>query len=117
MRPVFAAATFGGPRGGGVMWPCAGVFFGVVHSRANWLERPDLNLPTPARSQGRIDIIIRFFPFEGDVVGLSVAICYGASKIHAPTRNLATYHRILFVMAFCCDYISEQNLEPNLPLR
>jgi hypothetical protein len=38
MRPVFATATFRGPRGGRVTWPCAGVFFGAVHSRAKWPE-------------------------------------------------------------------------------
>jgi hypothetical protein len=74
---------------------------------------PDLNLLTAARSQGRIDVVIKFFLFGGDVVGLSVAICYGASKSYAPTCNLATYHRILFVMPFCCDYASEQDFEPS----
>jgi hypothetical protein len=44
----------------------------------------------------------------GDVVELSIATCYGAFKSYAPTRNLATYHRILFVIVFCCDYVSEQ---------
>jgi hypothetical protein len=58
----------------------------------------------------------QIFLFGGDAAGLSVAICYGASKSYAPTRNLATYHRVLFVMAFCCDYVSEQNFELNLPL-
>jgi hypothetical protein len=47
MRPVFATATFRGPRGGGVTWPCAGVFFGVVHSRAKWSERPQLKQVWP----------------------------------------------------------------------
>jgi hypothetical protein len=46
-RPVFATATFGGPRGGGVTWPYVGVFFGVVHSRAKWLERPQLKQVWP----------------------------------------------------------------------
>jgi hypothetical protein len=32
----------------------------------------------------------------------------GAFKSYAPTHNLATYHRILFAMAFCCDYVFEQ---------
>jgi hypothetical protein len=72
-----------------------------------------LNLLTAARSQGRIDVVIRFFLFRGDAVGLGVTIRYEASKSYAPTRNLAAYHRILFVMAFCCDYVSEQNFEPN----
>jgi hypothetical protein len=44
---------------------------------------------------------------------LSVAIHHEASKSYAPTHNLATYHQILFVMSFYCDYISEQNFEPN----
>jgi hypothetical protein len=44
---------------------------------------------------------------------LSIVIPYGTSKSYAPTHNLVTYYRILFVMAFCCDYISEQNFEPN----
>jgi hypothetical protein len=74
---------------------------------------PDLNLLTADRSQGRIDVVIRFFLFRGDVVGLSRVIHYGTSKTYAPTRNLATYHRILFVMAFCCGYVSEQNFESN----
>jgi hypothetical protein len=42
--------------------------------------------------------------FGGDVDGLSIVTRYGALKSYATTRNLATYHRILFVMAFCCDY-------------
>jgi hypothetical protein len=74
---------------------------------------PDLNLLTAARSQGRIDVVIRFFLLGADAVALSIAIRYGASKRYAPTHNLATYHRILFVMALCCDYVSEQNFEPN----
>jgi hypothetical protein len=41
---------------------------------------PDLNLLTAARSQGRIDVVIKFFLFGGDAVGLSVAICYGVPK-------------------------------------
>jgi hypothetical protein len=74
---------------------------------------PDLNLLTAAHNQDRIDVVIGFFLFGGDAVGLSVAICYGAFKSYAPTCNLATYHQIFFVMTFCCDYISEQNFEPN----
>jgi hypothetical protein len=38
------------------------------------------------------------------------------SKRYAPTYNLATYHRILFAMAFYCDYISEQKFWTNLHL-
>jgi hypothetical protein len=30
-----------------VTWPCAGVFFGVVHSRAKWPERPQLKQVGP----------------------------------------------------------------------
>jgi hypothetical protein len=52
----------------------------------------------------------------GNSVGLSVAIRYGAFKNYTPACNLATYHQILFMMVFCCDYVSEQNFEPNLPL-
>jgi hypothetical protein len=73
---------------------------------------PYFNLLTVARSQCRIDVVIRFFLFEGDV-RMSVAIHYGASKRYAPTHNLVTYHWILFVMVFCCGYVSEQNFEPN----
>jgi hypothetical protein len=54
--------------------------------------------------------------FGGDVVGLSIAIHYGAFKSYVPTRNLAIYHRILFAMAFCCDYVSEQKFWTKLPL-
>jgi hypothetical protein len=50
----------------------------------------------------------QFFLFGGDATGLSIAIRYGDSKSYGPTRNLATYHRVLFTMAFCCDYVSEQ---------
>jgi hypothetical protein len=77
---------------------------------------PDFNLLIAARSQGRIDVVIRFFLFGGNAARLSVAICYRAPKSYAPTHNLATYHRTLFVMAFCCAYVSEQNFELNLPL-
>jgi hypothetical protein len=55
----------------------------------------------------------QFFLLGGDVTGLTIAICYGDSKSYAPTRNLAIYHRVLFVMTFCCDYVLEQNFEPN----
>jgi hypothetical protein len=51
--------------------------------------------------------------FGGNVAGLSVVIHNEASKSYAPTHNLITYHRILFVMAFWCEYSSEQVLEPN----
>jgi hypothetical protein len=44
---------------------------------------------------------------------MSVAIRYRASKSYAPTRNLVTYHQILFMMVFCCGYIFKQNFEPN----
>jgi hypothetical protein len=54
-----------------------------------------------------------FLLFGGDADGLSIAICYGASKSYAPTHNIATYHQILLVMALCCDYVSEQNFEPS----
>jgi hypothetical protein len=55
----------------------------------------------------------QIFLFGGDAAGLNVAIRYGVSKSYAPTRNLATYHRVLFAIAFCCDYVSKQNFEPN----
>jgi hypothetical protein len=29
------------------MWPCVGVFFGAVHSRAKWPERPQLKQVWP----------------------------------------------------------------------
>jgi hypothetical protein len=38
-----------------------------------------------------------FFLFGGDVVGLSIATRYGASKSDAPTRNLVT------TIEFSCD--------------
>jgi hypothetical protein len=47
MRPVLAMATFYGPREGGVTWPYVAVFFGVVHSRAKWPERPQLKQVGP----------------------------------------------------------------------
>jgi hypothetical protein len=40
-------ATFYGPRGGWVTWPCVAVFFGVVHSQAKWPERPQLKQVWP----------------------------------------------------------------------
>jgi hypothetical protein len=53
------------------------------------------------------------FLFGGVVVGLSVATRYRASRINAPTLNLATYHRILYMMVPGCDYTFEQDLEPS----
>jgi hypothetical protein len=50
----------------------------------------DFNLLTVARSQSRMDVVIIFFLFGDDVVGLSVATRYGASKQYAPTHNLIT---------------------------
>jgi hypothetical protein len=50
----------------------------------------DFNLLAAARSQDRIDIVIWSSLFSGDVAGLSVAICYGASKSGTPTHNLVT---------------------------
>jgi hypothetical protein len=49
---------------------------------------PNFNFLTPARSQGRIDVVIGFSQFGGYVVGLSVTTHYGASKCYAPTHNL-----------------------------
>jgi hypothetical protein len=46
-RPVFATATFWRPRDGGVTWPYVAVFFGAVHSRAKWSERPQLKQVWP----------------------------------------------------------------------
>jgi hypothetical protein len=54
------------------------------------ITAPDFNLLTAARSQDRIDVIIGLFQFGGDVIGLSVVTCYGASKTYAPTHNLIT---------------------------
>jgi hypothetical protein len=51
---------------------------------------PDLNLLTATCRQGRIDALIGFFLSGGDVVGLSIAICYGASKSYASTHNLVS---------------------------
>jgi hypothetical protein len=51
---------------------------------------PDLDFLTPACSQDRIHIVIRFFWFGGDPVGLSVTTRYGASTSYAPTCNLVT---------------------------
>jgi hypothetical protein len=39
--------TFYGPRDGGVTWPCMAVFFGAVHSRVKWPERPQLKQVWP----------------------------------------------------------------------
>jgi hypothetical protein len=47
MRPVFTMATFCGPREGGVTWPYVAIFFGAVHSRAKWPERPQLKQVWP----------------------------------------------------------------------
>jgi hypothetical protein len=102
------ASKYPSERGG-----CPLTFLYSTLSQISEGTAPDLNLLTATHSQGRIDVIIGFFLFGGDVVGLSIAIPYGTSKSYAPTHNLVTYHRILFVMAFCCDYVSEQNFEPN----
>jgi hypothetical protein len=74
---------------------------------------PDFNLLIAACSQDQINVIIGFFLFECGVVGLSAVIHYGASKSYALTRNITTYHRVFFVIDFYCDYVSEQNFEPN----
>jgi hypothetical protein len=68
---------------------------------------------TAARSQDRIDIFIGFFLFGSDVVGLSVATCYGASKSYAPTHTLITTIESPFVMVPGWDYAFEQDFEPN----
>jgi hypothetical protein len=47
MRPVLAMATFYGPRDGDVTWPSVAAFFGAVHSRAKWPERPQLKQVWP----------------------------------------------------------------------
>jgi hypothetical protein len=39
-----------------------------------------------------------------------------ALKSYATTHNLATYQRILFAMAFSCDYVSEQKFWTKSPL-
>jgi hypothetical protein len=48
------------------------------------------NFLTTACSQDRIDVVIGFFLFGGDTIGLSVAIRYGSSKSYASTHNLVT---------------------------
>jgi hypothetical protein len=48
--------------------------------------------------------------FGGDVVGLSVATHYGASKCCAPTHN---HNQIPFVMVSWWDYASEHGFEPS----
>jgi hypothetical protein len=92
---------------------CSIPFWYLTLSMISEGTTPYLNLLTATCSQGRIGIVIRFFLFGGDVVRLSIAICYGASKSYAPTHNLTTYHQILIVMVPCCDYVSEQDFEPN----
>jgi hypothetical protein len=74
---------------------------------------PDLKLLTTAHSQDRIDVVVEFFLFRGDVVGLSIATRYGVFKCYAPTRNLITIIEFSFVMALYRDYVFEQDFEPN----
>jgi hypothetical protein len=64
------------------------LFYYSTHSQISEGTSPDLNLLTAAHSQGGIDVVIGFFLFGGDAIGLSVVIRYGASKCYAPTRNL-----------------------------
>jgi hypothetical protein len=54
--------------------------FGIQLSQVSKGTVPDFNLLTAARSQDQSDVIIGFFLFGGDAIGLSVAIRYGASK-------------------------------------
>jgi hypothetical protein len=49
---------------------------------------PDLNLLIAARSQDRMDVVIRFSQFGGDGFGLSIAIHYQVPKSYTPTHNL-----------------------------
>jgi hypothetical protein len=82
------------------IWGCPLSFWYSTLSQISDQTAPDFNLLTAARSQDRIDVVIWSSLFGGDVARLSVAIRYGVSKSYAPTRNLATYHEILFVMPF-----------------
>jgi hypothetical protein len=43
-----------------------------------------------AHSQDEGDVVIRFFLFRGDIIGLIIATRYGVFKPYAPTRNLIT---------------------------
>jgi hypothetical protein len=88
-------------------------FWYSTPSKSSDRTTSDFNLLTAARSQDRIDVVIRFSLFGGDAIGLSIAIYYRASKSYVPTLNLATYHRILLVMVPCGDYASEQDFEQN----
>jgi hypothetical protein len=65
-------------------------FWYLTPSQISDQTAPDFNLLTDARSQDLIDLVIGFFLFGGDAVGLSIATRYGASKSYAPTHNLVT---------------------------
>jgi hypothetical protein len=51
---------------------------------------PDFNFLTAACGQDQMDLVIGFFLFGGDAIGLSVATRYRAFKFYAPTCNLVT---------------------------
>jgi hypothetical protein len=63
-------------------------FWYLTLSQISDQTAPDFNLLTTSHSQDQINVVIRFLLFGGDAVGLSIAICYGASKHYAPTCNL-----------------------------
>jgi hypothetical protein len=65
-------------------------FWYLTLSQISDQTAPDFNLLTAARSQDRINVVIWSSLFGGNVVGLSVTICYRVSKSDAPTRNLVT---------------------------
>jgi hypothetical protein len=69
---------------------CPLPFWYSTPSQISYWAAPDFNLLTAARSQDRIDVVIWTSLFGGDVVGLSVAIRYRASKSDAPIHNLVT---------------------------
>jgi hypothetical protein len=60
------------------------------------------NLLTITHSKVLINFVIRFFMFGGYAAGLSIAICYRASKIYALTHNLVT-----IIKSFCDGSLSE----------
>jgi hypothetical protein len=48
--------------------------------------------------KAKLTSLSNFFPIRGDIVGLGITTCYGASRINAPIHNITTYPHNLFVM-------------------
>jgi hypothetical protein len=94
-------------------WWCSLPFWYSTLSRISDRTAPEFNLLTAAHIQDRISVVIRFFMFGGNAVGLSIAIHYMDSKSYALLLILQTTIESSLRWHFVMITFLSKSFEPN----